>query len=396
MRTPGLLLLATLAGSCSRAGPPPAGAALDAEPRAVRTARAETTRWPLVLRATGATRADEDATLSAKVAGRLAEVAVDLGSIVAPGDLIARAETQDLELRVSVAEAALTAALTLLGLPAEGGEGPYDPETLPAVRGARTELDEARREHQRLVELSRAGVSSRAELDRAQARLSTAEALLEDARQTAANRRAIVGQRRADLALARQALADAEVRAPFAGTVAARLASRGDYLSIGDPLARLVKVDPLRVRVLVPERDAHRVRPGQSAQIELAGLEAPRAARVARTAPALLDQSRTLVVEFDLPNAERELLPNAFAAAEIVVDAERVALSIPLDALVSFAGVEKVFLVTDGVARERRVTTGRRAAQRVEVLAGLVAGDQVVRAPGNLRGGAAVRPSDGG
>lgn len=380
--------------ACRPATSPNAGASaapVAAEPREVRVAIAERATWPFVLRATGETVADEDATLAAKVAGRVESIAVDLGTRVKRGDLVARIESRDLELRVAQNEAALEAARTLLGLSADGDETGFDPETSPAARSARAELQDALREQKRLSELAGEGITSRAEVERADSRVATAEAGLQEARQTTENRRAIVRQRRADLAVARQTLADAVVVAPFDGAVAARLASTGDYLTAGQPVARLVRFDPLRVRLQVPERDAALVRAGQAARVEIAGLPEPRAARVTRLAPSLSDSSRTLAVEIELANADLALRPGSFAAAEITVDPEATALVIPVAALVSFAGVEKVFEVKDGVATERRIQVGRRGQDRLEVLAGLEPGAQVVLSPGSLRGGSAVR-----
>ncbi len=361
------------------------------EPRDVQVAVATDSAWPFVLRATGETVADQVATLSTKVAGRIESVDVDLGTRVKHGDVVARIDGREFELRVAQSQAALAAARTLLGLPVGGDEAGFDPDTSPAIRSARAELDDARRERDRLVELTRAGVFSKSGLDKAEARVATAEAGLEDARQTTENRRAIVEQRRADLALAQQALSDATIVAPFDGAIAARLASAGDYVSVGNPIARLVRFDPLRVRIQVPERDAALVHVGQTARIELAGLAAGTQASIVRTAPALTDRSRTLLVELELPNPNLALRPGSFAAVDITVDPERLALAIPVAALVSFAGVEKVFQLEDGIATERRVQVGRRAADRVEILSGISTGARVVLSPGNLKSGATVR-----
>ncbi len=385
-----LFLVTFAAGGCS---PTPAAMApaVTAEAREVRVGVAEMSPWPFVLRATGETRAAESATLAAKVAGRIAEVTIDLGSRVRAGEVIARIEAREFELRAAQAESALAAARTLLGLPADGDESSYDVERVPGVRSARTEFDEARRERDRFVELSKVGVATQSDLDRADARLATAEAGVEDARHATANRRAIVDQRRADLALARQALADTAVAAPFDGVIAARLVNRGDYLATGDGIARLVRFDFVRVRVDVSERDAHLLRIGQAAHIEIAGAMSPLAAVIARTAPDLADGSRTLAVEFDVQNTDLTLRPGAFAAALVTVDPARAALTLPASALVSFAGIDKVFVVEAGVAKERRIQLGRRDADRAEVLGGIAPGTQVVLSPGNLRGGAAVR-----
>jgi len=189
----------------------------------------------------------------------------------------------------------LAAARTLLGLPADGDESGYDVERVPGVRSAQTELDDARRERDRFVELSTAGVASQSDLDSSNARLATAEADLEDARQAGANRRAIIDQRLADLALARQALADAVIVAPFDGVVAARLVNRGDYLGIGAAVARLVRFDPLRIRVDVSERDAH-LPIDHTNQLRAGGMQRGRAILQAnrdRLRPILMTRSRS-------------------------------------------------------------------------------------------------------
>jgi multidrug efflux pump subunit AcrA (membrane-fusion protein) len=100
--------------------------------------------------------------------------------------------------------------------------------------------------------------------------------------------------------------------------------------------------------------------------------------------------SRTLIVEAEVANPNGRLRPGAFARAEIVVEAERSAVIVPAAAIVTFAGVERVFVVADGRAVERRIRTGRRAGDRVEVLEGLSTGDPVVVSPGNLAAGQPV------
>jgi len=390
----GATLVATILAGCGPQAPAatPAQVVSSAtEAREVRTARAEPGRWPLSVRTTGETAAFEESTLSAKVAGRIGELAVDVGSRVARGDVVARTESRDYELRIAPAEAALAAARALLGLDESTTGDHVDPETTPVVRAAQAELDDARRERDRVASLADSGVSSKSLLERAEARYATAEAGIVDARQTVANRRALVAQRRADLALARQALEDTQIVAPFAGAVAERLAGTGDYLTPGDPIARLVRFDPLRVRFEVPERDAVLVRVGQETHVESAGLVTPAAALVARISPALDPRSRTLLVELELANPDLTLRPGAFAAADIVVDPDRQALTIPAEAVITFAGIDKVLAVREGVAQEVRIVIGRRDASRVEVLSGLEPGGEVVLSPGNLRGGAAVR-----
>ncbi len=114
---------------------------------------------------------------------------------------------------------------------------------------------------------------------------------------------------------------------------------------------------------------------------------------IRRLSPMLNELSRMLVVEADVPNPGR-LRSGFFAQADIVVNANEPALTVPLDALIVFAGVEKVISIKEGKAQERPVHTGRKGSNWVEILSGLKAGEPVVRNPGNLRTGDLVTLKD--
>jgi len=89
-------------------------------------------------------------------------------------------------------------------------------------------------------------------------------------------------------------------------------------------------------------------------------------------------------------NPSGRLRPGSFARAEIVVEADRTAIMVPTSAVVSFAGLEKVFVVKDAKAVEQRIRTGRRSGDRVEILEGVAAGEPVVADPGSLVNGTPV------
>lgn len=391
------LVALTLAASCART--PAEGTRTTASGSAqaansvrdVRTARAALAGWERSVRVSGELVAFEQATLSAKVPGRLAPITFDLGTRVARGDVLARVDPRDYELRVEQALAALQSARARLGLAADGEVDAVTPEDAAIVRGARAQLSDATRERDRARDLLKGGVGAQATVDAAETRVLAADSALQDALEEVQNRRATLAQRRADVALARQQLEDAQVRAPFDGVVAARLAGAGDYLTAGAPIARVLRFDPLRLRLDVPEREAAGIQAGQSVRVLLEGATEPVTGTLVRTAPELGARNRTLRVEAELANPVGALRPGSFARAEIVVEADAQALSVPTDALVRFAGIDKVIVVEGGKAVERRVTIGRMDGARVEVLNGLAAGDEVVLAPGNLPGGSAVR-----
>jgi RND family efflux transporter MFP subunit len=150
----------------------------------------------------------------------------------------------------------------------------------------------------------------------------------------------------------------------------------------------LVKVDPLRFRADVPERDAAHVRAGQEIRISAEGQPAV-TARLTRLSPTISDRNRVVAVEADVANPGG-LRPGSFVRAEIVTDATEKALTVPNDAVVSFAGIQKVMVVRDGKAEEQPVVVGRRTPEWTEVTSGLKAGEQVVLKPGSLQSGQPV------
>jgi len=324
-----------------------------------------------------------------KVPGRLASISVDLGSFVRQGEAIAQVEEVDYALRVKQSEAALWQARAFVGLPLEGDDDQVDAETSSAVNEAKAVLDEARANRDRIQALSEQGILSASELETASATYKVSLSRYEEALEQARTRIAQLQQRRAEYRIAVQQLRDTRIVAPFDGAVQERLANVGEYLAVGAPVVTFVRVDPLRLRVEVSEREAQRVQIGQPVRVRLERDTNVYSGEVKRLSPAIIEGSRTLVVEADVPSQGR-LRPGAFARADIVTVAEVPAMTVPTKALISFAGVEKVFAVEDGLAVEKRVTTGDRGADWIEVLSGLEEGQTVVLSPGSLQTGQKV------
>lgn len=361
--------------------------------REVKTAVVREETWPRTLRSTGELAAFEEATISTKVAGRLDGIAVDLGSRVKRGDVLASIEARDFDLRLTASKTALQAARARLGLSIDG-DGMDDtiaPDDAAIVKLAIAQLDDAKLARDRQTALSKDGVSSKAAFDSAEIAFRAAESRVQDARDEVQNRRAVLAQRRAELAIAAQQLADTKITAPFDGLVRRRLVSPGDYLATGSAVAMLVRADPLRLRLEIPEREASNVRVGQAVRIAIEGDPNEHVGTLARASPTISATNRTLLVEAEVRNDTFELRPGSFVRAQIIVDSEAKALIVPAEALVSFAGIDKVIVVDGDKATERRVTVGRTDAKRVEILSGVQSGEFVVLSPGNLQTGATVR-----
>jgi RND family efflux transporter MFP subunit len=367
----------------------PGGGRGGGEARQVKVAHVEEMPVGASVNVTGTLAAQDEATLSIKVPGRLSTVTVDLGSVVRKGQVVAQVEQQDYRLRVQQAEAALQQARARLGLQPQGDDDRFDPEVTGTVRQARALLEEARQNRQRVAALVEQGVVARAEYEAADASFKVAQGKYQDAVEEIRNRQALLAQRRTELSLARQALADTTVVAPFDGLVQEKHASVGEYLGAAAPVVTIVRVNPLRFRGEVPERDAATVRAGQPVRVTVEGDRGLYAGRIVRLSPTINQQNRVLVVEAEITNPGG-LRPGGFARAEIVTNSGDVAVTVPANAVVTFAGIEKVITVEDGKAKEKPITTGRRAETWTEVLSGINVGEAVVLDPGNLQSGQPV------
>jgi RND family efflux transporter MFP subunit len=345
---------------------------------------------PRTVVATGTLAAEDQVTLSAKVAGRVETIDVDLGTRVRRGQPIAKLDQTDFKLRVEQAEAALQQARARLGLAPAGKDEQIEPDKTAIVRQARAVLDEAKLTRDRSVKLLEQQLIARAQLDTAEANLQVAEARYQDALEEVRNRQAVLAQRRSEVELARQQLTDTVVLAPVDGAVSQRQASPGEYLAAGAPMATLVRIHPLRLRVSVPEREVSAIRVGQVVRLTIDGDPTVYGGRVVRLAPIVQELNRTLTVEAEVPNERGVLRAGAFARAEIVTEAAQPIVTVPASSLVVFAGVEKVLVVRGGKTAEVRVQTGRRLGEDIEILDGLKRGEPVVNNPGNLTGGQAV------
>jgi RND family efflux transporter MFP subunit len=334
--------------------------------------------------ALGSLAAYDQATVSVKVPGRLRSITVDLGSVVHQGQLIAQIDPQDYQLRVQQADAALAQARARLGLSPGRNTDRVEAEQTSTVRQARAILEEAKANRDRQIALFDQGIVARSQFDSAEASYKVAVSRYEDAVEEVRIRQALVAQRRSELALARQQLADTAIHAPFDGAIQEKRASIGEYLGAGAPIATVVRMNPLRLRAEVPEREAQQVRVGQNVRVTTEGDPNVYLGRIARLSPIITPQTRMLIAEAEVSN-DGSLRPGLFARAEIVIDEGTPAVTIPSKAIVTFAGIEKVVVVQNGKVLEKAITTRRRAGDWTEVISGVTVGEMVVIEPGNLQ-----------
>jgi RND family efflux transporter MFP subunit len=327
----------------------------------------------------GSLLGDETAIIGSKLAGIVAEVKVDLGTVVHEGDTLVLLDQRDLKLRVSQAEAQLNQACAAIGLDPANSENELNRENAPPVMLERAMVEEATAAFGRAERLRSKQAISEGEYDRLQALLKTAQARYRSAMNNVGEAIALISLRRVELAVAKQMLDDSTIVAPFDGIVSQRLIAKGEYVQAGQTLVDLIRTDRLRFTAGVPERQASKIHNGQSVQVFLTGLETPLVTQISRTSPLVTLSSRSLLIEADVANPEMKLQAGLFAEADIIINADAQTLTVPAKSVAEFAGVQKVWRVREGKAEEVPIVTGRKDSKRIEILSGLEAGDIVVK-----------------
>lgn len=376
---PVLAALAACGGNSSVAAKPQAR-----PPRPVRLVVAGTAEVPEKVPVTGVLAPQEELVLGLEVAGRLATLAVDVGDVVAAGAVVAALAPREFELAIARAEAAIVAAEARLGQVGEIDLERFDVEAVPAVREAKAVVVEATLHRDRVATMVQERMTPASELETAVAAMAVAESRLQRSRDEVRTGLAEARLRRIELLQAQKRLADSSVKAPWTGRVAQRHAVSGQVLAAGAPVVTLLRIDPLRLRLRVPDRLAMGVRSGQTVEFTVDGETGKtRTGRVVRTGPAIDRGDRTRLVEAEVDNGDGVLLPGAFCRAQIVVAPAVPVVVVPKSAVVTFAGVDRVFTVgadKDGAtkAKGRIVELGRTVGDGVEIVRGLQAGDRIV------------------
>lgn len=343
----------------------------------------------------GTLHAGEEVTVSSEVEGRIGSISADLGDRVGRGQVLAKIDDAEFRFAVEQTGGSLQETLAKLGVEKVPTSN-FDVAKTSLVIKAKAELDNALVNLKRMKALVDEKVISAQEYDTAETRYKTALASyknsLEEAKALVAN----AYSREAQLGTARKRLKDTVIYAPLAGSISKRLVSAGEFVKVGTQLFTIVQDNPLKLRGMIPERFAPQVRTGQAVEALVDAL----AGRVfkgplTRISPAAEVASRSFLVEALVENPERMLKAGFFAKASIFTHVDPNALTVPQQALVTFAGVTKVFVIENAVARERTVQTGVRVgAREVEITAGLKPGELVaITGLTRLTDGAVVKVS---
>jgi len=355
----------------------------------VTTAPAIVRELPRFFEATGSLTGDEQTDVSPEIAGKVVAVAVEMGSYVKRGQVMVRLDDVDLKLRVQQAEAQVDQAKASLRQAEEKvGIRPgqsFEVNKLPEVANARVALDLAEKNLRRSEKLIESGDVSRSMYDQQKAQRDQAreqyEAALSLARQNYAavmTARANVANAESQLNLARRNLSYANVHSPFDGYVSDRSADLGEYVTTTSKVATVVRINPLRVRIDIPEQAIPAVSVGQSVSVTTSAWpDRNFSGRIARISPNVTPTSRTLTVEAEIENSSGALKPGQFATVRILEPRAEPATLVPARAVRTESGVSRVFVIKEGHAQERLVQLGQTEGDLVEIKNGVAANENV-------------------
>jgi membrane fusion protein (multidrug efflux system) len=303
------------------------------------------------IEATGELIAKERAQIAAEVGGRVTEILIDEGSAAEQGAAVLTIDPERRTLERDSARARVTES--------------------------HTAVVEQERDFQRIKELKQRGVASQSQLDQAETQLKLARS-----RRSAAE---------AEFGMQERALADAIVKAPFAGLVADRLVSRGEYVTPGQKLFELVSLDPIEVEFRLTEVDSSRVKIGNDVDVRVAPFpDETFRATVTIVSPTMDPRTRTLRVKAQLANPDGRLRPGLFARVDLGIAKRNGIPMIAEEVVLQRADGAVVFRVGAENRVERRlIEIGAHHDGMLEVVKGLAPGDLVV-----LRGQAGLVDGD--
>ena len=327
------------------------------------------------VRATGTLMAEDQADVAAETAGRVVATPIERGSRIAEGGELVRVVATETNAQLKEAEANAAQIEARLGLTSEAA---LDVNNVPEVQTAKASYELAQGEFNRIKSLLDQRVVSQSEYDQRRTQMEATRQQYEAAKNGAAQQYQSLQAARARIALARKAVADTVVRAPFSGVIAERLVSVGDYVTKGMKVAVVVRVNPLRVMLTIPEQFVSTVGVGQPVDFEVDAYPGRRfTGTVKYISPALQADRRALTVEAVVPNPSGDLKPGLFATARLEQSAKTPGVVVPAAAVQTTAGTSRVFVLMNDHVEERIVVTGQVVGDLVEITKGLTAGEKV-------------------
>ncbi len=324
----------------------------------------------------GTLAAVDQVTISSEADGKVRAILADLGDRVRAGQVLVQLDNEKQQYTYEQQQAALARALAQYG--ATDPQHLPDNEKTPEVQRANADLVQATQAFDRATELFKRTLISQQALDDARAALQSKRASYNAALQNGRNLRAGIQASEATMKLAGRQFRDTEIRAPFDGYVERRLVNLGELVKTQVPVMTVVRLTPLKVIAEIPEKMAPWISQGQPVTLRVdAYPERTFTGKVSRISPGVNTSTRAFPFEALVPNGDTVLKPGTFARVHIESGKVDAVLTLPYSALQYRYGVNRVFLLDRGRLVMRELAVGERLGDRIEILSGVQAGQQV-------------------
>jgi RND family efflux transporter MFP subunit len=361
--------------ACSRT-PTAQASKRDGDPKPVSVAVVHQASVPRAVDVVGTLAAVDQVTVSSEADGKVQKINADLGDPVRAGQVLIQLDDEKQRYAYEQQQAALARALAQYGAP--------DPEHLPEIeqtpeaKRSKADLALATQAYERASELFKRTLIPQQALDDARTAVETKKATYDASLHSARNLRASIQASEATVKLAARQLRDAEIRAPFDGYVEKRLVNMGELVKAQMPVMAIVRLDPLKVIAEIPEKMAPWIADGRPVELRVdAYRDRTFTGKVTRISPAVNTSTRAFPFEAIVPNPEAVLKPGTFARVHVESGKVDNVLTLPYAALQYRYGVNRVFVVNGDRLAVRELQVGERLGERIEILSGVKAGEQV-------------------
>jgi RND family efflux transporter MFP subunit len=383
----------------------------------VSVATAVSRQLPEYFEATGSLISDAQTDVAPAIGGKIVAVNFDVGSYVQKGSVLVQLDDRDARIRLEQAQAQVAQAQSqveqaranveqarsnVVQTQARLGLSPnqsFNVNNIAEVKTAKATFDLAEiqlRRNERLIEsgdVSRSQYDQvRAQRDQARAQyeatlnianqsnaaIRTAQSAVDSAQAVVATSQKAVDAAKTQVASAAKAISDAVIYSPISGSVLERNADVGEFVSTTGKVATIVRTNPLRARIDVPEQSISDVRVGQSVSLNTSAYpEQQFSGTIARIIPSLNATSRTLTAEAEVYNSDGLLKPGQFATVKILLSQNRTAAMVPARAVRQEGTTSRLFVINNGRAEQRLVQIGQTENDLVEVKGNLKPDEKV-------------------
>ncbi len=330
---------------------------------------------------------DETSNIASNIAGIVEKVMVERGSMAEKGDILVQLDATDAKNKLAEGTASAEELKVRLGLD-DFSPKVYDPEKQPEVKAAKASLTLSEANYRRYSSLYIQNGVSKSDYDRMQSEYDLSvqryQQAVHQARQLYQSYQTALTR----LTTLRKLVRDTAITAPFSGWIAEKYVAPGERVSEGAKVVNLVRINPLRLVLTVPQQYVSRIRPEQTVNFQVDSFpDRTFTATVRYISPSVEKDSRSLLVEAVADNKDNELLPGLFAAAELILEEKTVRLAVPETAVKKQGEITKVYVLREGIAREQIVSVEETDNHQVYISSGLDENDTVILSPELIKDG---------